>query len=157
MFRCVAQKRLLGLALGWAVAVPFDAAFAADEEAAKPCTNATVAGRYAYSEQGVMFPYYPDTTIRADFVEVGVFVLDDKGGGAGRADISINGGAVRNVPLANIKYKLNADCTGEASFAPGGDETQRRTISVAIGDKGKQIHFISLHPGSALRGVAQKQ
>lgn len=163
MDKSVVAGALRSLALGLVVALPLPAASATevtvvvDIGPGKPCTNATVKGRYSYSEQGVVYPYYPDTTIKAEFVEVGMFALDGAGGGAGKADISINGGPVRNIPLLGIKYKLNPDCTGEASFAPGGDETQRRTISVAVGDKGNQIHFISVQPGSSLRGIAQRQ
>lgn len=152
------HKLLGGLTLGLAVVLPGQMAIAQEDvEAGKPCNLASVKGRYSFSEQGFIFPYYPDTTMRADFVEVGVFTLDGNGGGAGKADISINGGPIRNIPLMNIKYKINADCSGEASFAPGGDETQRRTIALAAAQKGSQIHFISVQPGAAVRGIAQKQ
>ena len=86
------HKLLGGLTLGLVVVLPGQMAMAQDGvEVGKACNSAAVKGRYSFSEQGFIFPYYPDTTMRADFVEVGVFTLDGNGGGAGKADISTMG------------------------------------------------------------------
>lgn len=142
------------------MAAGFQTAWAAEESglsALSACNAVKVRGSYGYSEHGAIYPYYPDTSIRADFVEMGVFSLDGRGGGSGRADISIAGTVYRNVPLLNIRYTVNADCTGEASFDPGGDPSQRRTISFVFTAGADELHYISVEPGSSLVGVARKQ
>lgn len=56
--------------------------------------------------------------------------MDGKGGGAGKADISVNGTVTRNIPLLNITYTVNADCTGDATFTvPDPNAGQTRVAS----------------------------
>lgn len=148
----------LGLGL---IVLPFAGAFAAPADSAlagPPCDVGMLKGLYAYSEQGVIYPLQ-GVPVKADFVQVGTFVLDGKGGGNGKADISVNGTTTRNVPLLNITYTVNADCTGEAGFlVPDPTVGQKiRKVSFAVGDKGNQIHYISLEANSSLKGVAQKR
>src|SRR3569623_273961 len=155
-------KVFSSFALGLIAALPYVAAQAASvvtvsTTTGKPCNNAMLSGRYGYSEQGAFFPSYAQ--VRADFAQVGTFTLDGKGGGAGMADISINGNVVRGMPLLNIAYTDNADCTGAAAFTvpdPSVGQKTRR-ISFALSQQGNFIHYISLEADLSSRGLAEKQ
>jgi len=75
------------------------------------------------------------------------------------ADISINGNVVRGMPLLNIAYTVNADCTGDAAFTvpdPSVGQKTRR-ISFALSQQGNLIHYISLEADLSSRGLAEKQ
>lgn len=120
------------------------------------CNNMIVKGSWGYSEQGsITLPQISPAAIK--FGQVGVFVLDGTGGGSGVGHVSLDGQIIPNVPLASIQYEVKPDCTGTASFLPGGDPAHKRTIRFVLMARHQELQWLNTTPGSVIVGVAKRR
>src|SRR5580700_8164860 len=79
---------------------------AINEEEERNCSNASVAGAWAYTETGVVIP----ATVAVPFAAVARYTLDAGGNLIGTATSSSDG-SVSNVTLKGVGT-VNSDCTG---------------------------------------------
>lgn len=109
--------------------------FAAPTHAdARPCSNASLRGRYGFHGMATIVPAGTPRGL------LGVFTLN--GNGYWSATLTLNdNGTVRRV-TDSVSYSVNADCTGTLSPVAGG------TIEMVVTDKGREFYQMRTDPSS---------
>ena len=122
----------------------------------KPCSLATLAGRYSFVESGFILGLAPSPLPAAD---VGTFSSDGLGGMTGGGETLTVAGRVVTDTFSNGTYTVSADCTGTASWTAtlSNGQQSARTVSFSVAGNGKEIFVLSTQPGTVLSGVAHKQ
>jgi hypothetical protein len=122
-------------------------AAARDEEAVKAkCTEATLDGRYLFTESGVQIR----GNNKGPFAAVGYQVHDGRHKVNGVYSANFNGKITRNEPYSGT-YSVEADCTGTAMFTDG---TQ---YDLFIDPDGSMFTFVQTHPKRYVTsGTAQR-
>jgi hypothetical protein len=98
----------------------------AETDEHESCSNAAVAGEWAYTETGTVAP----ATGTVPFAAIARYSVDAEGNLAGTA-ISSSGGSVSNVTLKGTGT-VNADCTGTLTVGVYSSGTLVRTANFAI-------------------------
>ncbi|MGO8786891.1 MAG: hypothetical protein ACLQVL_05840, partial [Terriglobia bacterium] len=111
----------------------------------RPCSNATLHTRYAFTESGTILDICPVAV-------AGVFQADGKGNLTAADTVSLNGQIIQE--SLNFTYQVNPDCTGTASSAPGQEPAH---FSFTIINYGEQLLGIHTDPGTTLMLKAKRQ
>lgn len=109
------------------------------------CSNATLHGSYAFTESGTILDIGPVAV-------VGVFQADGKGNLTVVDTVSLNGEIIQE--NLNFTYRVNPDCTGAASSAPGQEPAH---FSFVIINYGERVTGIHTDPGTTLILKARQQ
>jgi hypothetical protein len=89
----------------------------------RACSNASVAGEWAYTETGTVIP----ATVAVPFAAVAKYTLEENGNLSGTATSS-SGGTVANVTLKGT-WTVNSDCTGTLTVGVYASGTLVRTAA----------------------------
>ena len=92
----------------------------------RTCSNAEVAGEWAYTETGTVIP----STVAVPFVAVARYTLDANGDLSGTATSS-SGGSIANVTLKGMGT-VNSDCTGTLTVGVYSSGTLVRTATFSV-------------------------
>jgi len=110
------------------------------------CSNATLAGRYAFIGDGFV-PGGPPPAPMVPFATVGILTLDGRGNLSDKATVSNNGQISQNVNPGT--YTVNADCTGTMTITIPGLPFQL-TFNLVVADlqtgRSKEFYFIGTTP-----------
>jgi hypothetical protein len=99
---------------------------AGDSSHDRTCSNAEVAGEWAYTETGTVIP----STVAVPFVAVARYTLDANGDLSGTATSS-SGGSIANVTLKGMGT-VNSDCTGTLTVGVYSSGTLVRTATFSV-------------------------
>jgi hypothetical protein len=152
-----ALRVLPGFVVLLALANAVQPVFADDEDAAAPreaarvCSNASLAGTYGFTFQG--FALNPDGTHAAEFVGVGAETFDGHGAiTRGRLIGTTNGQPF--TPTFTGTYTINADCTGSKTITINGQPSHYALVLVA---GGREIETAQTDPGTLLAFTQVRQ
>lgn len=115
------------------------------------CTNQSWRGTYVVSINGFRTSQPPPQLIGASapVAVIGTFVFDGVGNVSRSITVSAGG---QDFPLSDVgKYSVNADCTGQASFA---DVAEAYALTT---EDGRTISIVTATPGEAGAGTLVKQ
>ncbi|MDE3179781.1 MAG: hypothetical protein KGM47_08985 [Acidobacteriota bacterium] len=129
----------------WSAAVLLAVNITGFAQGGKACSDATLHGRYAFTETGSILEVGPVAV-------AGVFKADGKGNVTAEDTVSLNG-EIRQESL-NFTYQVNPDCTGAASSAPGQEPAHFNFVLI---ENGKEAVGIHTDPGTTLLLSAKKQ
>jgi hypothetical protein len=108
---------------------------AGDSSHDRTCSNAEVAGEWAYTETGTVIP----ATVAVPFAAVARYTLDASGNLSGTATSS-SGGTIANVTLRGTGT-VNSDCTGTlivGVYASAGNLVRTATFDVVYVDNARE-------------------
>jgi hypothetical protein len=114
--------------------------YAEEKEHATTCTLATLKGRYLYAVTGADFP--PRVTQESVGARVGSRIFNGDGTGTTIATASVNGVIIAADSHSDLRYTVNADCTGTLDVLSVGAH-----MEIFIAPNGEEMTVIATDPG----------
>jgi hypothetical protein len=146
MIRRRSMKRIVNSLLALAVLAVLVIATTTSNHTVRPvyaqsgCTDATLAGNYAFNGSGFTTPHKEKTGTEVPAAAAGVFTFDGAGNVSTVFTVSVNGG-IEVGDTSSGTYTVNSDCTGTLSLTTG---------AVA----GYDINFVMIGGGPEVFGVS---
>lgn len=142
------------VALLLAGSVFYAQSLAAEEQASKECSKATLSGSFGYSSTGTLLDSYVPAPYAGPFGEVGRQTFDGRGNTSAKATTSSNG----NIAPVTIEgtYTVNPDCTGAMTLNVSPFESTVHADFV-IDEDGAQLRAIGTDSGLIETRVYTKQ
>jgi hypothetical protein len=109
------------------------------------CSNATLHGRYAYTESGTILGIGPVAV-------AGVFDADGNGKLTAVDTVSLNGEIIQET--LHFAYQVDAHCTGSAASAPGEEPAHFNFVIIS---RGQEVIGIHTDSGTTLILKAKQQ
>jgi hypothetical protein len=117
---------------------------AANHDASKDCSNASLKGSFGFYRTG--------STSAGPLAALGILKFDGKGSVSGSQSISRNGAFQFDIVIAPAPYIVNEDCTGKFVAPDGITEIAR----IVVTDRGAGLYLFSESAGNAVYGVGRK-
>ena len=116
----------------------------------RECTAALLQGAFAFSAEGTITAVPPGSPFSpGPYATVGVINFDGQGNLSLSNAQSYNGAIVPPTNIAGA-YVIGNDCTGRVTLNTGA------VFNVVAADAGREVHFIQINTGAAIRGIAKK-
>ena len=119
-------------------------AHAANQDASKGCSNASLKGSFGFYRTG--------STSAGPLAALGILKFDGSGSVSGSQSISRNGAFQFDIVISPAPYIVNEDCTGKFVAPDGITEIAR----IVVTDRGAGLYLFSESAGNAVYGVGRK-
>ena len=117
---------------------------AANQDASKGCSNASLKGSFGFYRTG--------STSAGPLAALGILKFDGNGSVSGSQSISRNGAFQFDIVISPAPYIVNEDCTGKFVAPDGITEIAR----IVVTGRGTGLYLFSESAGNAVYGVGRK-
>jgi hypothetical protein len=154
------MKRVGGLAavgLGLSVIVGFsaaDAGLAASSKHPRPCSQATLKGRYIFADAGTILPAAFGVTTPTLAADAGFEEFNGDGTGRDTVTLRVNGVIQFHNTVVDTTYTVRPNCTGTITVhVPGGGGP---TFDIFVAPNGEAFSSIATNPGNYPSRIEQR-